>query len=324
VQGDEVLRRLGFGEQDFYILAALKAVSLSTVEELWGTDMFEYVLKNVLFELLDTACFRVESVFCTPEGVWFMVCRFSGMTAPDVGMVEEVMEQVRKVCREKIHFDTICAVGAVCGEAGLPEQFAKLREMMENALEDDGNIRYLKDYKPVPYSYVTPDISIWESLLKENQKEQLRADIHEYVECKVAGGSSWQGAQAFRQDVTQMFYSFLRGAGIQAHKLFAGKQEETLYQRACNSRQGTVIFRIFQRYSGMWKGCLPWNTVRRSGTDKNSTRFSSGAGRRSDRPGDWRSSVYLEPGTGLPGANANLCSGIVTLKCLLSKALCTW
>ena len=252
VQGDEVLRRLGFGEQDFYILAALKAVSLSTVEELWGTDMFEYVLKNVLFELLDTACFRVESVFCTPEGVWFMVCRFNGMTAPDVGMVEEVMEQVRKVCREKIHFDTICAVGAVCGEAGLPEQFSKLREMMENALEDDGNIRYLKDYKPVPYSYVTPDISIWESLLKENQKEQLRADIHEYVECKVAGGSSWQGAQAFRQDVTQMFYSFLRGAGIQAHKLFAGKQAETLYQRACNSRQDMCVYCDFMLDQVFW------------------------------------------------------------------------
>lgn len=251
-QGDEVLRRLGYGERDFYMLAALKAVSLSTVEELWGTDMFEYVLKNVLFELLDTVCFRVESVFCTSEGVWFMVCRFSGMAAPDTGMVEEVLEQVKKVCQEKIHFDAICAAGMICRERELYKQFAEIREMMENALEDNGKIRRLEDYKPAPYSYVTPDISIWESLLKEGQKEQLRKDIHDYVECRVAGGASWQGAQAFRQDVTQMFYSFLRGIGIQAHKLFTGRQAETLYQRACNSMQDMCLYCNFMLNQVFW------------------------------------------------------------------------
>ena len=99
VQGEEALRRLGYGEQDLFTLASLKAVSLSEVEELWGTDMFEYVLKNVLFELLDTTCFRLESAFGTPEGVWFMVCRFSGIAAPNMGAVEECMEKVKEVQR---------------------------------------------------------------------------------------------------------------------------------------------------------------------------------------------------------------------------------
>lgn len=241
-QGDEILHRLGYNAEDLYTFASLKAVSLSTVEELWGTDMFEYVLKNVLFELLDTVYFKVESVFCTPENVWFMVCRFSGTTAPDMGAVEEIMEKVKDVCRQRIHFDAICAVGVICREQSLDKQFTEIREMMVNVLEDDGEIRYLEDYKPMPYSYETPDISIWESLLKEGQKEQLRADIHEYVERKVAGGASWQAAQNFRQDVTQMFYSFLRSAGIQAHKLFAGKQAETLYQRAFNSMQDMCLY----------------------------------------------------------------------------------
>lgn len=250
--GEEILRRLGYGEQDLYTLASLKALSLSTVEELWGSDMFEYVLKNVLFELLDTVCFRLESAFCTSEGIWFMICRFNGTTAPDMGAVAEVMEKVKEVCREKIHFEAICAVGAICGEAEVSKQFAEMREMMENVLEDDGEIRHLEDYKPVPYSYVTPDISIWESLLKEGQKEQLRTDIHGYVECRVAGGASWQGAQSFRQDVTQMFYSFLRGAGIQAHKLFTGRQAETLYQRACNSMQDMCLYCDFMLDQVFW------------------------------------------------------------------------
>lgn len=251
-QGREALRRLGYGERDLYTFASLKAVSLSTVEELWGTDMFEYVLKNVLFELLDTACFRVESVFGTAESVWFMVCRFSGMAAPDAGMVEEAMEEVRKVCREKIHFETICAVGTICEESQLVKQFAEIRGMMENALEDDGKIRKLEDYRPVPCSYVTPDVSVWESLLKEGQKEQLRSDIRGYVESRVAGSASWQGALAFRQDVTQMFYSFLRSAGIQAHKLFTGRQAETLYQRACNSMQDMCLYCDFLLDQVFW------------------------------------------------------------------------
>lgn len=251
-QGEEMLRRLGYGEQDLYIFASLKAISLSTVEELWGTDMFEYVLKNVLFELLDTFCFRVESVFCIVEGIWFMVCRFSGMAAPDTGVVEEAMEQVKTVCREKIHFETICGVGMICGEEGLQKQFTEIREMMENALEDDGKIRHLEDYKPVPCAYVTPDVSIWESLLKEGQKEQLRTDIHDYVACRVAGSASWQGAQAFRQDVTQMFYSFLRSAGIKAHKVFTGRQAEILYQRACNSMQDMCLYCDFMLDQVFW------------------------------------------------------------------------
>ena len=241
-QGAGILHRRGYDEQDMYAFASLKAVSLSTVEELWGTDMFEYVLKNVLFELMDTVYFKVESVFHTPEDVWLMVCRFSGATAPDMGAVEEIMGKVKDVCRERIHFDAICAVGMICQEEGLYRQFTEIREMMENVLEDDGEIRHLEAYAPAPYSYEIPDISTWESLLKEGQKEQLKMDIHDYVAHKIASGASRQTAQNFRQDVTQMFYSFLRSAGIQAHKLFAGKQVETLYQRAFNSMQDMCLY----------------------------------------------------------------------------------
>lgn len=241
-QKEESLRHFGYERQDLFALAALKAASLSEVETLWGSDMFEYVLKNVLFELLDTPQFKAESVFCTPQGLWFIVCRFTGENAPDGGPVEEVLEQVRDVCREKIHFEAFCAVGSVCAEPALFEQFQAMKEMMENVLDMGEGVLRLEDYKPEPYHYVTPDISVWESLLREKQKDQLCADIHRYVTKKVAAGSSWQGVHAFRQDITQMFYSYLRSSGIQAHKLFAGKQAETLYQRACNSIQDMCLY----------------------------------------------------------------------------------
>lgn len=241
-QKEESLRHFGYDRQDLFILAALKAASLSEVEKLWGNDMFEYVLKNVLFELLDTVQFKAESAFCTPQGIWIIVCRFTGENAPDSGSVEEMLEQVRSVCREKIHFEAFCAVGTVCMEEALHEQFLAMKEMMENILNTAEGILRLEDYKPIPYNYVTPDISVWESLLKEKQKEQLRVDIRRYVAKKVSDGASWQGAQAFRQDITQMFYSFLRSSGIQAHKLFAGKQAETLYQRACHSSQDMCLY----------------------------------------------------------------------------------
>lgn len=250
--GDKTFHRFGYGEQDFFALAALKPSSLSTVEKLWGVDMFEYVLKNVLFELLDTTSFQVESVFCTPERLWMMVCRFSGSAAPAIGAIEEVMEQVKKVCQEKIHFDAICVVGVVCREQELRKQFIEMREMMENILETAERIRRLEDYKPKTYAYVTPDISLWESLLKEGQKQQLQVNIHSYVESRGTGIASWQGVQAFRQDITQMFYSFLRSCGIQAHKLFAGKQAELLYQRACNSLQDMCLYCDFMLSQVFW------------------------------------------------------------------------
>ncbi len=241
-----------YSEEDLFALAALKASSLSAVERLWGVDMFEYVLKNVLFELLDTDCFQVESVFCTPQGLWFMVCRFRADAAPDIGALEEMMEQVKRVCSDKIHFDAICAVGAICREPALQKQFLELREMMENILEVPGKVVRFEEHKPSGYVYVTPDISLWESLLKEEQPEQLRLAIHSCVERRGADAFSWQGVQAFRQDVTQMFYSYLRGCGIQAHKLFAGKQAETLYQRACNSLQDMCLYCDFMLDQVFW------------------------------------------------------------------------
>lgn len=251
-QGEKLLNRFGYGEEDLFALAALKASSLSAVERLWGVDMFEYVLKNVLFELLDTDCFQVESVFCTPQGLWFMVCRFRADAAPDIGALEEMMEQVKRVCSDKIHFDAICAVGAICREPALQKQFLELREMMENILEVPGKVVRFEEHKPSGYVYVTSDISLWESLLKEEQPEQLRLAIHSCVERRGADAFSWQGVQAFRQDVTQMFYSYLRGCGIQAHKLFAGKQAETLYQRACNSLQDMCLYCDFMLDQVFW------------------------------------------------------------------------
>lgn len=242
LQKEESLRHFGYEAQDRFILAALKAASLSEAETLWGSDMFEYVLKNVLFELLDTAQFKAESVFVTPQGLWTIVCRFTGENAPDSGQVAEMMEQVKEVCRKKIHFEAYCAVGSVCEEGALPEQFQAMKKMMENVLDMGEGVLFLENYKPAPYHYVTPDISVWESLLKEKQKEQLCADIRRYVEKKMAGSFSRQGMQAFRQDITQMFYSYLRASGIQAHKLFAGKQAETLYQRACNSIRDMCLY----------------------------------------------------------------------------------
>lgn len=49
-----------------------------------------------------------------------------------------------------------------------------------------------------------------------------------------------------------MFYSFLRSAGIQAHKLFTGRQAETLYQRACNSMQDMCLYCDFLLDQVFW------------------------------------------------------------------------
>lgn len=234
-QREKSLGRLGYGPEDRYILAAIKAVSLSGAEKLWGEDMFEYVLKNVLFELLDTPYFKAESVFSTPENIWVIVCRFGKGIIPDGGALEAAMLTVTEACEKKLQFQAPAAVGTVCGDAKLQEQLDAMRKMMENVLETGKEILRLEDYQPQPYSYVTPDVTIWEGFLKAGLKNEFDADIRRYLLERAKGGLTKQDLLAFRQDVTQMVYAFLRQAGIAAYKLFAEREAEILYQRSCTS-----------------------------------------------------------------------------------------
>lgn len=233
----QMLEHLGYTFEDRFLPAGLKAMSLSGVEQLWGEDTFEFVLKNVLFELLDTVWFKAESVFCMPGGVWVAVCRFTSDMAADSGAVEEVMEQVGEICGKKLHFEALCGIGGICGEPLLKKQVEELTEMLDNTLEKSGNVLRLDEYHPREYAYQVPDVSLWELLLQEKKKEPLTRSIHHYVEKRAREGWSRAQMQAFRQDITQMFYSYLREASIQAHKLFAGEEAERFYQRSLNSVQ---------------------------------------------------------------------------------------
>lgn len=234
-QREESFRRLGYTTEDRYILAAVKTASLAEVEKLWGADMFEYVLKNVLFELLDTPYFQAESVFPTPEKIWVIVCRFGSEIIPDSGALEGAMQNVTEACEKKLHLKVPAAIGSVCTERELVRELTAMREMMENVLNAGKHILRLEDYQPSSYCYVTPDVTIWEGFFHTGQKEEFTADIRRYLLKKTKEGLSKQDILAFRQDVTQMVYSFLREAGIAAYKLFAEPEAEVLYQRACNS-----------------------------------------------------------------------------------------
>lgn len=238
----EQLERLGYDPSDRYLAAGLKAVSLSGVEQFWGVDMFEFVIKNVMFELLDTAYFKAESVFCTPEGIWAVICRFMPDMASDSGAVEEMMEQIANVCEKKLHVEVLCGVGYVCGEGELKKQLGGMVGMMENILEKKGKILRLEEDYPQVYTYQMPDVSVWESLLREKKKEQLIKEIRRYVEKKAKEGWRKQQMQAFRQDITQMFYSWLRSSSIQAHKLFSGETSERLYHISCNSVKDMCLY----------------------------------------------------------------------------------
>ncbi len=238
------IRYLGYDQQDFFILATLKA-AISSVEMLWGEDMFEFVLKNVLYELIDTVYLKAESVFPMSENIWVIVCRFSRDIAPDSGSLEEVMQLVSENCEKKLHFEATIAVGHVCIEEELRDQLESMKGMMENTLNSKGHILRMDDYRPSTYIYMTPDISIWESLLKTGNKKELTNSVNEYVYEKAKRDFSQKDLRAFRQDLTQMIYSFLHESGIQAHRLFAEKQAERYYQRACNSAQDMCLYCSF-------------------------------------------------------------------------------
>lgn len=240
--GQENFLRLGYETSDLFMEVALKAVSLSGVEQIWGNDMFEYVLKNVLFELFDTPYFKGESVFFTPEGIWIGVCRFLPELPPDGSAVEEAIIKAAKVCEEKLHIEVICGVGYLAPEEDLKNQMDALISMMENSLEKSSSILRLEEYQHREYPYQMPDVSVWESLLEEKKEEVLKRDIRRYV--KMKGKEEWskQQMQAFRQDITQMFYYNLKQSGVLAHKLFSGEKAEGLYGHSLNSLQDMCLY----------------------------------------------------------------------------------
>ena len=232
---EDAYAHLGYEEQDRFLIVALKMDSIAAAEQLWGDDMLEYVLKNVLFETLHTPKLEAESVFYAQNGVWIAVCHFARESVPDMSEVEECLKGVVESCERRLHVEMTGAMGNVAAAAELKQEMQKLRGMLENVLGKKHEILHLEDYKPGTYQYQTPNISIWESLLKEKEEERLKGEIRQYVEQRTRQGWMKQQMQDFRQDFTQMIYFYLRSVDIQAHRLLSDGESEQLYQRACAS-----------------------------------------------------------------------------------------
>lgn len=226
---------LGYEEQDRFLIVALKMNSIASAEQLWGDDMLEFVLKNVLFETLHTFKFEAESVFYVQNGVWIAVCHLKRECVPDMSEVEECLKGVVEICERRLHVEMTGAMGNIASAAELKQEMQNLQTMLENVLGKKHEVLHLEDYRPGTYQYQTPNISIWESLLREKEEEQLKKEIRLYVEQRTRQGWMRQQMQDFRQDFTQMIYFYLRSVDIQAHRLLSDVQSEQLYQRACIS-----------------------------------------------------------------------------------------
>ncbi len=239
---EKIFEKLGYGEADRFVPAAFKAESISAVEQSWGAAMFEYRLKNILFENFDTRNFHIESVFATQEGIWLLICRCSREMPPDDGAVWEAMQPIPQICAEKLGCEMLCAVGGVCAFTALSEEAGRLKEVLENVLGQENGVLRLSEYQPRDWQYQMPDISVWESLLQQEEKEALMRSIRRYVQRRAEEDWSRRQMQEFRQDITQMFYSWLRESDILAHKLFADRESELYYQRACGSVEDMCLY----------------------------------------------------------------------------------
>ena len=228
----DMYAHLGYDEEDQFLLIALKMDSITAAERLWGNDMLEYVMKNVLFEMRHTDAFQAESVFYAQNGIWMVVCHFWKESAQGSAEVDDILKKVIDSCENRLHIELTGALGRVVKSSELKKEMTDLKQMLENILDRKHQLFHLEEYAPGVYQYQTPNISIWESLLKEKEQEKLETEIRTYVQLRAKQGWMKQQMQDFRQDFTQMVYAYLNSADIQAHRLLSDQEADALYQRA--------------------------------------------------------------------------------------------
>lgn len=198
-------------------------------------DLFDFALLNVLYELLQSPCFTIESILEYKDYNWIAILKWN--QTPDTPLLEELCSSFIQKAIPYLKCDVCCNIG-------LYDKLNHVGNVLKQSLRMDEEITrcrnqtflveaYLYQNKT---GYTPPDLVYLEELLNQNQFTTFLEEVTKSLRVMLNNRTLETAVLSlFRLDIVQLVYSFLNLKGIRSHKLYSGKTNDKLSFHSLNS-----------------------------------------------------------------------------------------
>ncbi|AOZ90911.1 response regulator [Paenibacillus crassostreae] len=199
-------------------------------------DLFDFALLNLLYELLQSSDYTIESILEFKDYNWIAILKWNERPEDAVVLQATGTSFIQKAV-PYLKCDACCNIG-LAGELHQIGNILKQLLNMDEELTRCRNQTYLvENYLRQPKSsYTPPDLAQLEELLNQNRLSAFLEEAIRYLRTMLSHKSLDTSVLGlYRLDIVQLVYSFLKQKGIQVHKLYARKANDKLLLHSLHS-----------------------------------------------------------------------------------------
>lgn len=233
-------REIFLSAQKYYFLVLIHGKLSEKEQANWEQGLFDYAVKNILQELLGEE--QLLAIVNLEEQDLLLVLDSTWKKEKD--WAEEYGKKIQTVCFSTLKCETTLYIGEAVLLEHLKEQYEAIRKMKNEYTISNGKIFLLLE-KKTKQTYTSPDMNMWKKLIAAGKIQAVMEQINQYVkeyatERKNAGFLEKAWMNHFLQDFTQVIYSVLGEAGIQAHLLFQDETSKKKYRKSLDSLEDYI------------------------------------------------------------------------------------
>lgn len=210
---------LPYTEEDRFLFFVIEIYDFCTILEKVERGMYDFIIQNITEELLGTKGFHAEMILridAEDAARWNVILRVDGQIQDHY---RETMMQIGEnyIAQIRYRLDSIvgCYVGIPVCYTQIPEQAARLSEMVQDDVLGANQVRFLENYSFGDVSYVQPEFADWENLILEKQERQIQKQIRQYLtKIEREENANAESLGQFRLEFDHMILSVLKQRNI--------------------------------------------------------------------------------------------------------------
>lgn len=139
---------------------------------------------------------------------------------------------LQELCSLFIERSRSCLKCNACCSIGFPAPLESIGQLLHRLLSIHGEMTPVRNE-----TYLMEDLTLLEDLLHRNDPVAFLGEIAKELRLRLGGQRLLNTSELslFRLDIVQLVYSFLKIIGIQAHKLYTGKTNDSLLMHSLSS-----------------------------------------------------------------------------------------
>ena len=217
--------------QNYYI--ALLQAYIKKEEDRWEINLYEYAIKNVVFEVLEK--FHINPVLTRVNEKQYLLCIPSNEIT-DRSQHEKICNQLLRSLVNSLPGLFQVYLGSLAPLQDIGSSYQRLLNYAYNNINEECKVFDITQPKSENYSRNIPSLNEWSNLLMQNKKEEVKEQAMRYLtELLKSNMASRSDLVKFNHDFMQVIYSILEKNGESAHRLFDNSTSEQIFDQACNS-----------------------------------------------------------------------------------------